>query len=193
MRLRIVAGSLGRRFITVDKNARMSEFRPTQERVRQAVAETIKTGIPGAVVVDLCAGSGAFGFEMASRGAERVHFVESDRARAQCIAKHIELFGVKDICTVIQADVRKFVPACRQQYDIVFYDPPYGDAGLAALAGQLPSLLSKNGVLLYERDVSEVPSSDIFPSADFNRETREYGDTAVEFIRRKARKPGIVG
>jgi 16S rRNA (guanine966-N2)-methyltransferase len=188
MRLRIVAGSLGRRFVSIDKKARMSGFRPTQERVRQAVAETIKTRIPGAVVVDLCAGSGAFGFEMASRGAKEVHFVENDRERARCITKHAALFDVQGMCRVFETDVRRFVSACRQRYDIVFYDPPYEDAGLAALAGTLSSLLSDQGVLIYERDISDVPPADIFPPVEVGRETRTYGDTAVEFV---TRKPGL--
>jgi 16S rRNA (guanine966-N2)-methyltransferase len=188
MRLRIVAGTLGRRFITVDKRAMVRDFRPTQERVRQAVAETIKARIPGAVAVDLCAGSGAFGFEMASRGAKDIHFVENDRDRARCIASHAVLFNIQGMCRVFETDVRKFVATCRQSYDIVFYDPPYGDAGLARLAGDLPALVSGDGVLIYERDFSEVPPSDIFPPADFSRETRTYGDTAVEYI---TRKPGL--
>jgi 16S rRNA (guanine966-N2)-methyltransferase len=187
MRLRIVAGPLGGRYVTVDKNASGAAFRPTQERVRQAVAETIKARIQGAAVLDLCAGSGAFGFEMASRGAASIHFVEADRARAQCVAKHAALFGIQAICTVVQTDARKFAASsasCRQTYDIVFYDPPYGDAALASLASDLSKLLSARGILIYERDISNVPSADAFPQTGFSRETREYGDTAVEFISR---------
>jgi 16S rRNA (guanine966-N2)-methyltransferase len=191
MKLRIVAGALGGRYITVDKNARASDFRPTQQRVRQAVSETIKMRIPGATVVDLCAGSGAFGFEMASRGAATVHFVESDRDRARCITKHIDLFGLQKACRVVPADVRTFVRSAREAYDIVFYDPAYGDAGLAALAGSLTALVSENGILIYERDISAVPPPHAFDHAGFVRETRTYGDTAVEFVTRKARKPGL--
>jgi 16S rRNA (guanine966-N2)-methyltransferase len=186
MRLRIVAGSFGRRFITVAKQAQ--DFRPTQERVRQAVAETIKMRIPGASVVDLCAGSGAFGFEMLSRGAASAHFVEHDRGRAGCIARHAELFRVSDMITVFQTDVQKFVQSSvssNRTYDIVFYDPPYGDAGLAACAGTLLRLVSGKGVLIYERDISEVPPPDAFPKAGYSLETREYGDTAVEFIAKR--------
>jgi 16S rRNA (guanine966-N2)-methyltransferase len=191
MRLRIVAGTLGGRYITLDKKARSSDFRPTQERVRQAVSETIKLRIPGATVVDLCAGSGAFGFEMASRGAGQVLFVESDRARARCISRHIELFGLEMACRVLSADVRTFMRSATSTYDIVLYDPPYGDKGLAALAGTLLGLVSENGVLVYERDISHMPSAEAFPPAAFGRETRTYGDTAVEFITRKARKAGL--
>ena len=186
MRLRIVAGTLGGRYVTLDKKARPGDFRPTQERVRQAVSETIKLRIPGGTVVDLCAGSGALGFEMASRGAGQVLFVESDRARAQCITRHIELFGLQNTCRVFPTDVRTFVRSAKSTYDIVFYDPPYGDKGLAAHAGTLTGLVSENGILVYERDISEVPAPEAFPQAAFGRETREYGDTAVEFITRKA-------
>jgi 16S rRNA (guanine966-N2)-methyltransferase len=187
MKLRIVSGSLGGRYITLGKKT-PQDFRPTQERVRQAVAETIKNRIPEAVVLDLCAGSGAFGFEMASRGAKEVHFIESDSERCRSITHHASLFGIEDTCTVIRTDARKFVSSCSRAYDIVFYDPPYEDAMLAQLAGKLPALLSECGILIYERDVSEVPPSGVFPPDEVGRETREYGDTAVEFITRKPRK-----
>jgi 16S rRNA (guanine966-N2)-methyltransferase len=183
MKLRIIAGSLGRRYLTIDKQAR-GDFRPTQERVRQAIAETIKMSIGDAVVADLCAGSGAFGFEMASRGAETVHFVESDRERARCITKHIELFGIQSMCSVFTADAQRFVATCRQAYDIIFFDPPYDNSGLAALAGWLPGLLSEKGILIYERGISGVPPAALFPGVGFARNTRTYGDTAVEFISR---------
>jgi 16S rRNA (guanine966-N2)-methyltransferase len=184
MRLRIVAGSLGGRYIAVDKNASGMDLRPTQERVRQAVAETVKTRIQGVAVLDLCAGSGAFGFEMASRGAKEVLFVEHNRARAQCIAKHAGLFGIQAICTVVQTDARKFAASCRQTYDIVFYDPPYGDAALASLVKDLPHLLSEQGLLIYERNISDVLPANVLSHGGLSRETREYGDTAVEFISR---------
>ncbi len=184
MRLRIVAGSLGGRYVTVDKNASGMDFRPTQGRVRQAVAETVKTRIQGAAVLDLCAGCGAMGFEMASRGAKEVHFVEHNRARAQCITKHAVLFGVQVFCSVVQTDARKFVSSCRGSYDIIFYDPPYGNVALASLVKDLPDLLSEQGLLIYERNISDVLPANVLPHGGLSRETREYGDTAVEFISR---------
>jgi 16S rRNA (guanine966-N2)-methyltransferase len=183
MKLRIISGTLSRRYITVDKSAQ--RFRPTQERVRQAVAEALKPRIPGSWAADFCAGSGAMGIELVSRGASHVDFVETDRQRGNSIERHCETFGVGERCRVITQDIRRFLNASPGVYDIIFYDPPYEDTALAALVPALASHLSKGGVLVYEREKKSVPQGDKVSPAEFNFEVRSYGDTAVEYITRK--------
>lgn len=182
MKLRIISGTLSRRYITVDKSAQ--RFRPTQERVRQAVAEALKPRIPGARAADFCAGSGAMGIELLSRGASHVDFVETDRLRGKSIEKHCETFAVGERCRVIVQDIRRFLNASPEVYDIIFYDPPYGDAALAALVPDLTRLLKLGGVMVYEREKKGTSQGEKLSSAEFNFEVRNYGDTAVEFITR---------
>jgi 16S rRNA (guanine966-N2)-methyltransferase len=182
MKLRIISGTLSRRYITIDKSA--SQFRPTQERVRQAAAETLKPRLPGSRAADVCAGSGAFGIELLSRGARHVDFVETDRVRCRIIETHCAAFGVGERCTVIPQDVRRYLGICRSDYDIIFYDPPYEDAALAALVPDLGKLLAPGGVLVYERDKSGTPQGDRLPSTEYIVDLRNYGDTVVEFITR---------
>ena len=181
MKLRIISGTLSRRYITVDKSAQ--RFRPTQERVRQSVAETLKPRIPGSHAADFCAGSGAMGIELVSRGASHVDFVDDDRSRCQSIARHCEAFGIGAQCTVITRDIRRYLDT-GASYDIIFYDPPYGDAALAALVPALASHLSKGGVLVYERDSRAAPQGGALPAGGFRFEERTYGDTVVEYITR---------
>ena len=180
MRLRIVSGILSRKYIVVEKKAQ--NFRPTQERVRQAVCETIKTRIADAKVADLCAGSGAFGFECISRGAASVDFVENDDTRARCIRRHCGLFAIEDLCRVFRQDVRRFIPACDTRYDIIYYDPPYEERSLALLVADLTGLLSDNGLLIYERDSSSAPAYVTTLPPPYGRKERVYGDTAVDYI-----------
>ena len=149
MKLRIISGGLKGRFITLpDKKVR---FRPTQERVRQALAESLKEKIPEAIMADLCAGSGAFGFECLSRGAREAHFVERDRISAQNISDCIERFGLGRRAGVFVRDVRQYIMTCTTIYDIIFYDPPYGDETLAGLLPDILKLLSSGGTLVHER------------------------------------------
>ena len=188
MKLRIIAGVLGRRMITVERSAQ--EFRPTQERIRQAAAETLKPRIPGARAADLCAGSGAFGIELVSRGAASVDFVEDNPARARSILKHCEAFGIGRQCRVVTQDVRGFLDACvggagSGGYDIVFYDPPYSEPALAALVPALCGLLAAGGVFVYERARDGSPQGGRLGGSGYDVETRTYGDTAVEFIKKK--------
>src|SRR5689334_16347957 len=82
--VRIVGGRLGGRRIAPPPG---NVTRPTSERVREALTSALSArgAIEGARVVDLFAGTGALGFEMLSRGASQVLFVERD-AR---VAEHI--------------------------------------------------------------------------------------------------------
>ena len=182
MKLRIVAGTLGRRVITVDKRAQ--GFRPTQERVRQAVAETLKPRIAGARAADVCAGSGAVGIELLSRGAASIDFVEKDRARAHAIERQCAAFGIQRRCRVLACNVRGFIDECEGLYDIIFYDPPYGDPALAALVPAMAGLLAPQGVLAFERDKSDTYQGERVSLAQYRVEVRTYGDTAVEYVAR---------
>jgi 16S rRNA (guanine966-N2)-methyltransferase len=183
MNLRIIAGDLkGRRISLPEKSV---TFRPTKDRVRQSLAETIKERVPGAFAADFCAGSGAFGIELISRGAAAMHFIERDRVLARRIADGIGSLGIAERCRVFEQDIRVFIRQCTFSYDIIFYDPPYEDGALAALVPAMFSLLSKNGIVLYEYSAkrkrlhfSEVNGIDV--------ETRIYGDTAVAIFRTTA-------
>jgi 16S rRNA (guanine966-N2)-methyltransferase len=180
MKLRIVSGSLKGRVLSLP--SRDAEFRPTLERTRQSVADMLQNRLYGAVAADLCAGSGAFGFEMLSRGAARVDFVESDHRRVEAIKSAAERFGVEGQCGIIAQRVTDFVRRTATRYDIIFYDPPYDDAQLGAIV--LPSvvnLLAAGGVLVYQRRREKGERKAECREGVF--EVRNFGDTVVEFYR----------
>jgi 16S rRNA (guanine966-N2)-methyltransferase len=175
MNLRIISGELKGRRITFPE--RQVRFRPTKDRVRQSLAETIKEKIPGSRCADFCAGSGAFGME----------FVERDRQLCRSLSKHIEAFGIAGRCRVFEQDAAAFLRHCSYSYDIVFFDPPYENEALAALTSELMQLLSAGGLLLYERSARRPKGKEaVTPPlpAGFSLETKVYGDTAVDMFRR---------
>ncbi len=182
MKLRIISGALKGRYIKMDDGI---DFRPTQERVRESVAEILKRRLRNAVTADVCAGSGAFGFEMLSRNAARVDFVESDKRAALRIGENAKALGVEGRSRIVREDVRKFVDGMNGLggvYDIVFYDPPYGDAELSGLIPKLLGLVTPRGLLVYERKrlPTEKRNADTSGKAGL-ADVRLYSDTAVEF------------
>lgn len=179
MKLRIVGGKLGRRVITVPPAA--EKFRPTLEKSRISVAEIVKERLPGAVVADLCSGSGAMGFEFLSRGARIVHFIESDRLRALCITDHCKLFGVNISCSVFCEDVVRFVDHFPCKYDLMYFDPPYEDPSLGRTVSALADGLAKGGLLLHERRKKTAPPVLVPGCSIVLSRTRTYGDSAVDF------------
>ncbi|MFP4417215.1 MAG: RsmD family RNA methyltransferase [Chitinispirillaceae bacterium] len=182
MKLRIKSGTLGRRVITV-KSSRVS-FRPTLERVRQSVVDSIGQHIPGALAADFCAGSGAFGFELISRGAKMVHFVEKDRNLVRCIREHLHIFSVQDNARVISQDLRQYIKNTSTSYDILFFDPPYFDSSLNALVNNLMRLVNPDGILLYQHD--RGIAFEVAENAAITVSCRRYGRTVVEYVKHSA-------
>jgi 16S rRNA (guanine(966)-N(2))-methyltransferase RsmD len=180
MKLRIVSGTLRGRIIRFPDTD--IAFRPTLERTRQSIADMVSGDLHGARTADLCAGSGAFGFEMISRGAASVDFIEHNRARSVLIREHATQFGVLDRCRFIVQDAATFVRTCTARYDIIFFDPPYDDGAMPRLVPSLVGLLAPYGVLLYQRRrrAGEVPDQ---PAALAPERVKTFGDTVVECYR----------
>jgi 16S rRNA (guanine966-N2)-methyltransferase len=178
MKMRVIAGSLKGRMVAIPE--RDSTFRPTRERIRESLAAILAPRLYGASVADVCAGSGAIGFELLSRGAARVVFVENNRFRCKRIAEHAERFGRAAACRIVQHDAATFAGSCTERFDIIYYDPPYDDTALAAVALSLFALLADNGVLVWERRSSAAPlqTPPTLPSAAI----RTYGETALCFF-----------
>jgi 16S rRNA (guanine966-N2)-methyltransferase len=182
MRLRIIAGELGGRFISLKEGG--ASFRPTQERVRQSVAEVLKPIVQDALVADVCAGSGAFGFEMISRGATAVDFVEKDRQRAQKITENAELLGCVQKCTVYSRDLFFFLKASIRRYTIIYFDPPYDMTDSDSAVSGLGGLVSESGLLVYEHRRDSVERKNLSQHLSLI-DSREYGATVVDIFEKK--------
>jgi 16S rRNA (guanine(966)-N(2))-methyltransferase RsmD len=122
-------------------------------------------------VLDLFSGTGSIGYEFASRGATRVDMIEMNKRYSDFIRQTIQKLGLKQV-RVYNNDVFRAVPKIRNQYNIVFADPPY-DLGAIPEIPELIfkyKILSNNGwfILEHGRDL------DFSENAHF-RELREYG------------------
>lgn len=179
---RIVAGSAGGRRLRVPA----SGTRPTSERVREAVFNSLESGreLDGARVLDLYAGSGALGLEALSRGAGHARFVESDPAAVAVLRRNATELGLGSSVEITAATVRTVLrEAPARRYDLVLADPPYTVAE-AELAGMLAALaahcwLAPNAVLVIERSArSPAPN---WPEGVAATTERRYGDTHVYY------------
>jgi 16S rRNA (guanine966-N2)-methyltransferase len=168
--VRIVAGSRKGARIFAPKGA---ATRPTADRVREAAFNLVGP-VDGAEVLDLFAGSGAFGLEALSRGAIRAVLVESDRDACRTIRRNLEklgLTGAEVLCDVVARVLAREADAGRR-YDLVTCDPPYGTFARmqTALTTYLPAVLAPDGLLVVETGEAEEPE---LPLAV--RTARRYG------------------
>lgn len=103
-------------------------LRPTSERVRESLFSSLAADLPGAVVADLFAGTGALGLEALSRGAERVVLVESNPQARQAIANTVEKVGARERTVIIAGQVEAQWPEVAERwgpFDLILLDPPY--------------------------------------------------------------------
>ena len=178
MKIRISTGELRGRFITIPDEH--NDFRPTKDMVRQAVLNSLGTRVRGSNCADVCAGSGAFGIELLSRGAVKVDFVESDIALVRCLHEHIRRFELETRTEVRNTTARIFSGNCAKKYDIIIFDPPYSDVGLAELIVPLCNIIEDDGILVYEKQ--SVRNSVFNPPEGFVADCRTYGKTEIVYL-----------
>jgi 16S rRNA (guanine966-N2)-methyltransferase len=138
-------------------------LRPTPDRVRETLFNWLGQSLDGLRCLDLFAGSGALGFEAASRGAARVLMVErSGRAVAQLKANQTRL-AAKNI-DIVEADALRLAASLvAKSFDVIFLDPPFGDKSMLDRALELAvPLVAPDGALYVESgefvDVEGVPA-----------------------------------
>jgi 16S rRNA (guanine(966)-N(2))-methyltransferase RsmD len=123
-------------------------LRPTPDRVRETLFNWLGQDLTGWRVLDVFAGSGALGFEAASRGAAEVVLLETDRAAAEGLERsRVRLGGatMRIQRTEALAWMAASPPAC---FDLVLLDPPFG-AGLHARALEAATRLVVPGGFVY--------------------------------------------
>ena len=107
-------------------------IRPTTDALREAIFSSLGTLVRGAQVLDLFAGTGAYGLEAVSRGATTATFVEQCPLSLACLknnalstAKSLQEEPQK-IFFAYSADVFSWQPPSdNPMYDLIFIDPPY--------------------------------------------------------------------
>jgi 16S rRNA (guanine966-N2)-methyltransferase len=126
LKTRVLAGMLKGRVLSYPDDRRL---RPTMQRTRDSVFESLGGRVADAVFIDLYAAAGGVGIEALSRGAREVHFVENDRTALQCLRENLTACPIQPDSGIVHSQavmdflmsggVRDIEP------DIIFADPPY--------------------------------------------------------------------
>ena len=119
--VRIIGGEWRSRIISFPSRP---DLRPTPDRVRETVFNWLGQDLTGRSCLDLFAGSGALGFEAASRGAARVVLIERDAVALKALTDNARVLGAFGV-EVKHADALEFLRDDKAHYDVVFIDPPF--------------------------------------------------------------------
>jgi len=119
--LRIIGGHYRGRKLPVPAQPGL---RPTADRVRETLFDWLQPVIAGSRCLDLFAGSGALGFEAASRGAAEVLMIERSEPVTRVLAANIRTLGTVQV-RVHRADALRWLAGRGGPFDLVFLDPPF--------------------------------------------------------------------
>ncbi len=159
--MRIITGTAkGKKLVSLEGEA----TRPTSERIKEAVFSSIQFDVEGRRVLDLFAGSGQMGLEALSRGAEKATFIDLSREAMEIVKQNVKITGFADKCHYLVSDWRNYIRKAsgREQYDLVFVDPPYAMECCADAANYLAEkdLIIPGAIVVLESGEEEIDPAD---------------------------------
>ena len=150
--VRIIGGEWRRRVLRFPD---AEGLRPTPDRVRETLFNWLGQDLSGQTCLDLFAGSGALGFEAASRGAASVVMVEKSGKALAALEENARQLAAVSRLQIVRADAVKFATsqiAAGRRFDILFLDPPYGLGWIERLTPLVAELVVADGALYVESE-----------------------------------------
>lgn len=156
--------------------------RPTADRVKEALFSIINFDVPGAKVLDLFGGTGQLGIEAMSRGAERCVFVDAREDACKLIKENLKRTKLEG--TVIRSDYMEYLNRCKEQFSIIFLDPPYAEEYLENAIKRIAEIdiLQTDGIIVAERPVGKELTWD-FDGYQRSKDYK-YGKTLLTIYRK---------
>jgi 16S rRNA (guanine966-N2)-methyltransferase len=155
--LRVISGLYKSRKLKEVKN---DKTRPTTDKNKEIIFNTLGQYFDGGTVLDLFAGSGALGIEALSRGFDSCDFVENNFAATKIITENIKTLKIEDYTKVHKQDVFSYLQTTNQTYDLIIADPPYSLTSYIEILDIISArqLLNESGIIVLESEkTKELP------------------------------------
>ena len=182
--MRIVGGRLRGRTLA---SPRSQAIRPTADRLRESLFNILVHAygdpVTGARVLDLYAGTGAFGLEALSRGAAFALLVDDAAEARALLRENIAALGLGGVTRIFRRDATRLGPAHPvEPFSLVFLDPPYGKglAEKALVSARAGGWLAQGALIVVEE---AADATFMAPEGFEEVERRQYDDTEVVFLR----------
>ena len=183
--MRIIGGNLrGKKILAPNDKS----TRPLKDMVKESIFNIIEhsknefVNLKHAVVLDLFSGTGSFGIECLSRGAEKVIFYENYSNSIKILKKNLDLLNLNKYATIIEKDAYKISQSRHNllKFDLIFLDPPFKDNKLNQIIEKIKKMKisSKNTLIVIHRNkkISENISKDLIITKEKN-----YGLSKIIF------------
>ena len=179
--MRIVAGQLKSRKIQTLKG---DTSRPSSNKLRAAVYNSMGTYFTQGHVLDLFAGTGAMSFEALSRGFEQATLFEINNKDCLNIKFNIKNLGLENQCTLICGDAMSQFQRMSEKVDLVIMDPPYAYPLYVELLTKIISsnILNDDALILVESD-SKKDLPEIILNFGLSKR-KIYGGSCIRYYER---------
>lgn len=144
--VRIIGGQWKRRLLHFPVQ---EGLRPTPDRVRETVFNWLGQDCTGMVCLDLFAGSGAMGFEAASRNASKVISLDLARPVIEALRYNQSVLRAQNL-EIMQGNALQFLEKTPLQFDVIFVDPPFASDLLQQVLPRLLRVLKEGGCVYAE-------------------------------------------
>lgn len=179
--MRIISGKYkGRRF----DPPKSFKARPTTDFAKENLFNVLNNSIDWEETdaLDLFGGTGSISFELVSRGCPRVVCVEKNFNHAGFIEKTKQELKIQSELLLLKIDVFTYLERCREQFDLIFADPPYDMKNFADVPRLIfeRDLIKAGGIFILEHskeyDFSDLPlfeSKRVYGSVNFSIFSKE--------------------
>lgn len=152
--MRIISGKYAKRNLYTLKSNRT---RPTSDKVKESLFNSLGQFFNGGNVLDLYAGSGALGIEAVSRGYDRASLVDINHAACAIIKKNVVLTKEEQrfaIYNMRSSAALKLFSEKQEKFDLIFLDPPYAKEKIAKdmIRMNKLGLLNEQTIIVAETD-----------------------------------------
>jgi 16S rRNA (guanine966-N2)-methyltransferase len=152
--MRILTGKFKGRNLTGSKD---QSIRPTTNRVKESIFNTLQDFCLDADVADFFSGSGGLGLEALSRDARHVSFIEQASSSVKVLTKNLTTVSVPPAdYRIIQEDAIRYAETTKDNFDLIFMDPPFVYPPLQQLVDHVCArgLLRIKGILVIEHEIT---------------------------------------
>ena len=135
-------------------------------------------------MLDLFGGTGQLGIEALSRGAKSAVFVDAGEPACKLIRENLRRTKLEADAKVIRSDYLEYLKRCRENFNIIFLDPPYAEVFLENALNSIGEIdiLQSGGIIVTERPLGKdlnVELSGFERSKDY-----KYGKTLLAIYRK---------
>lgn len=158
-------------------------IRPTTDRIKEAMFDTLQCHITGANVLDLFCGSGALGIEAWSRGAKKVTMSDISNKSINDARKNLIKIGLPAEIELIKNNYKNTVKLFqnKDKFDIVIIDPPYADDLYSSVINELTvcRILNNDAIIVAESDKPIIVES----TGVYLWKNKRYGDIYLTYFK----------